>query len=91
MPRFGKRHDCPTSETLSAHGALAPAPLSGFAAAAHLRSCDFCGAESQLRARAVEPSAATPAPEMPLALRLFAASRLAEVAAVAAYKNLRAA
>ena len=91
MPRFGKRHDCPSSEVLCAHGAGALPPLPGLAAAAHLRSCDFCGAESRLLARSVEPRAATPAPEMPLALRLFAESRLAEMNAVAAYKNLRAA
>jgi hypothetical protein len=91
MPRFGKRHDCPPSETLRAHAAGALSPLARAGVAAHLSSCDFCGAESRLLARAVETFETTPAPEMPLALRLFAAGRLAEVAPVAAFKNLRAA
>lgn len=95
MARFAKRHDCPPSEALSAHGAGALSPILCAGVGAHLGSCDFCGAESQLLARAVEPvettPAPTPAPEMPLALRLFAQSRLDEVAAGAAFKNQRAA
>jgi anti-sigma factor ChrR (cupin superfamily) len=91
MPRFSKRHDCPSSEVLRAHGAGTLSPLPRAGVGAHRDSCDFCGAESQLLARAVGPFEATPAPEMPLALRLFAEGRLAQVAAAAAFKNLRAA
>jgi anti-sigma factor RsiW len=91
MPRFSKRHDCPSSEVLSARAAGALSPRARAGVAAHLSSCDFCGAESQLLARAVETFETTPAPEMPLALRLFTEGRLAEAASVAAFKNLRAA
>jgi hypothetical protein len=91
MPRFAKRHDCPPSEALRARGAGTLSPLLRAGVGAHLSSCDFCGAESQLLAREVEPAGATPAPEMPLALRLFAEAKLAEVASVVAFKNLRAA
>jgi hypothetical protein len=91
MPRFAKRHDCPASETLRAHaaGTLSPFPRAGVGA--HLSTCEFCAAESRLLTRGVEPSETTPAPEMPLALRLFAQSRLAEVASVASFNDLRAA
>ena len=90
MPRFAKRHHCPSSEALRAHAARAPARAG---VGAHLDSCEFCGAESRLLARAGESVAAAsaPAPEMPLALRLFAESRLAQIASAEAFKNMRAA
>lgn len=91
MPRFSKHHDCPSSEVLSAHAAGTLSPLLRAGVGAHVGSCDFCGAESQLLARAFAPIETTPAPEMPLALRLFAGVRLAEVASVAAFNHLRAA
>jgi anti-sigma factor RsiW len=84
MTRFAKRETCPTSHTLAHYAADALSPLARSATSAHLRSCDFCAAELSLlardaargRERAAEPS---PAPALPLALRLFAESRLAEI------------
>jgi hypothetical protein len=54
MPRFSKSHDCPSSGVLRAHGAGALSPLVRAGVGAHLSSCDFCGAESQLLARALK-------------------------------------
>lgn len=91
MPRFAKRHDCPASETLRAHAAGALSPLPRDSVGTHLSSCEFCAAESRLLARDVEPFETTTTLEMPLALRLFAQSRLAQVASVEAFNDLRAA
>jgi hypothetical protein len=91
MPRFSKHHDCPSSEALRAHAAGTLSPLLRACVGAHVGSCDFCGAESHLLSRAFAPIETTPAAEMPLALRLFAERRLAEVASVGASNHLRAA
>ena len=84
MTRFAKKEICPSSHALADYAAAAPSPLARRAVETHLRSCDFCAAELSLlardaargRERAAEPS---PAPALPLALRLFAESRLAEI------------
>ncbi|MDX6271772.1 MAG: hypothetical protein QOD28_2995 [Acidobacteriota bacterium] len=89
MPRFAKQPDCPASATLQAYGAGTLSFLARPGVAAHLAACDFCGAELSLLlvhgTRPVKPTEVEPTitttPAMPLALRLFAQSALAEVAA----------
>jgi hypothetical protein len=92
MIRFAKQENCPASGTLEAYRADALSDAVRRGVAAHLRVCDFCGAELRLLARAaiVEVKIGD-APPVPLALRLFAESRLAEAAALGARKTLRAA
>ena len=96
MPRFSKQADCINSAALAAFAAGTLSPLARLAADSHLRACDFCAAELRLHARAATAQTATahrpatthqPAtthepPPLPLALRLFAESKLAESAAV---------
>jgi hypothetical protein len=92
MIRFAKQENCPASDALEAYRADALAVAPRRRVASHLRACDFCGAELRLLARAAETEVSTAdAPPVPLALRLFAESRLAEALAVAALKSLRAA
>lgn len=88
MPRFAKQPDCPASVTLRAYGAGTLSFLARPGVAAHLAACEFCGAELSLltrAARAVETSEVEqpppPAPAMPLALRLFAQTALADITA----------
>jgi hypothetical protein len=84
MTRFAKKESCPSSHTLEAFAADALAPLARRATQAHLRACDFCRAETSLLARSVaRDDETTDAPPVPLALRLFAETRLAEVNAFA--------
>lgn len=93
MPRFTKQADCTSSAALAALAAGTLSPLARLAADRHLRACDFCAAELRLHRRAAtaeakamttnaDPTAATTLepPPMPLALRLFAESKLAEPA-----------
>jgi anti-sigma factor ChrR (cupin superfamily) len=93
VTRFAKRAICPSSEILEAYrdGALAPALAR--TVAEHVGECDFCDAESHLLgvAARAQADAAPDAPPMPLALRLFAESQLAEVALSASLSRLRAA
>lgn len=82
MSRFAKQSDCPTSATLCAYGAGTLSFLSRPGVAAHLAACEFCDTELPLlieHAPAVETTFAPPA--LPLALRLFAESKLADIAA----------
>jgi hypothetical protein len=94
MPRFAKQPGCPASATLQAYGAGTLSYLARRGVAAHLAACEFCGAELSLFERcatAVEPpEVEPPAPSMPLALRLFARSALAEIAAACAEETLAA-
>jgi hypothetical protein len=92
MISFAKQANCPASDTLEAYRADALSAASRRGVTAHLRACDFCGAELRLLARATNVEVQVDdAPPVPLALRLFAESRLAQGAAVAAHKSLRAA
>ncbi|HEY0082851.1 MAG TPA: hypothetical protein VGB61_08685 [Pyrinomonadaceae bacterium] len=104
MPRFAKRPDCPSSATLQSYGANTLSFLALPGVAAHLAACEFCGAELSLltgRAHALQsPSVSasespsgplTPPPPLPLALRLFAGSALAEMADAACVGSRRAA
>ncbi|MCA1815017.1 MAG: hypothetical protein LC746_01175 [Acidobacteria bacterium] len=90
MTRFAKKETCPSSHTLSGYASDALPPLARRTADAHLRACDFCAAEVRLLARAVAPAGSTAeaadVPPLPLALRLFAESRLAEVNAPSSVK-----
>lgn len=89
MTRFAKKETCPSSHTLSDYAADALPPLARRAARAHLRACDFCAAEVSLLARDASTQVAADAPAappLPLALRLFAESRLAEVNASSSVK-----
>jgi hypothetical protein len=81
MTRFAKKETCPSSHTLASFATDALTPLAHRATHAHLRACDFCGAEMSLLARSDAREAATTdvVPPVPLALRLFAESHLAEV------------
>ena len=92
MPRFKKQADCTSSAALAALAAGTLSPLARRAADPHLRARDFCAAELRLHGRAAAQAATTAAaqattaataatPELPLALRLFAESKLAEPAA----------
>ena len=85
MPRFAKRPGCPSSSTLQSYGANTLSFLARPGVAAHLAACEFCDAELSLlveRAPAVEtPEVEAHTPAMPLALRLFAQSALADIAA----------
>lgn len=89
MPRFAKQPDCPASVTLRAYGAGTLSFLARPGVAAHLAACEFCGAELSLLTQAaravetseVEPPPPPPAPAMPLALRLFAQTALADITA----------
>jgi hypothetical protein len=93
MPRFTKQADCTPSAALAALAASTLSPLARLAAEPHLRSCDFCAAELRLHKRAAAQNETTTAmmtamtttmttepPPVPLALRLFAESKLAEAA-----------
>jgi anti-sigma factor ChrR (cupin superfamily) len=87
MPRFAKQPDCPTSVALATYGAGTLSFLARPVVAAHVAACEFCGAELSLHARHGAPAVETTtppqeiAPAMPLALRLFARSALADLAA----------
>ena len=97
MIRFAKKQNCPSSETLDAYLADSLNALARNSVGAHLRSCDFCDAELRLLARgaqqaeAAESATEATAPPVPLALRLFAETRLAEASALASCRELRAA
>jgi anti-sigma factor RsiW len=93
MSRFAKRAICPSSEILEAYRDDALAPIRVSAVEAHIDDCDFCAAESHLLGIAARARAdtASDAPPMPLALRLFAESQLAESALRASLSRLRAA
>ncbi len=100
MPRFAKQPDCPASATLQAYGANTLSFLARPGVAAHLAACEFCGAELSLliqTAPAVEPPTVEPPavksfmPAMPLALRLFAQSALADINADVRARARRAA
>jgi hypothetical protein len=99
MPRFAKRPDCPSSATLQSYGANTLSFLARPGIAAHLAACEFCGAESSLLAgrapalRSPSESASGPLapPPLPLALRLFAQSALAEMSDAARAATRRAA
>lgn len=92
MPRFAKQHGCPASATLQSYGAGTLSFLARPGVASHLAACEFCAAELSLLSAQVahdvlpriEP------PEMPLALRLFAQSALADIAASASLASPRA-
>jgi hypothetical protein len=78
MTHFSKQSNCPLSETLLAYRQDALPLLAQQATTAHLKACDFCGAELQLLARAAHVAIPpAPTPPMPLALRLYAESQLA--------------
>jgi anti-sigma factor ChrR (cupin superfamily) len=87
MPRFAKQPDCPASITLRAYGAGTLSFLARPGLAAHLATCEYCGAELSLLTRAARCSVETseveppPAPAMPLALRLLAQTALADITA----------
>ena len=84
MPRFAKQASCTPSATLAALRAGELSPLARQSAELHSRSCDFCAAELQLLSAAAASHVVTPEPPpVPLALRLFAESKLAEAAALA--------
>jgi hypothetical protein len=95
MPRFAKQPGCPSSSTLQSYGANTLSFLARPGVAAHLAACEFCGAELSLlveRAPTVEtPEVEAGMPAMPLALRLFAQSALADIAAARAAATRRAA
>jgi hypothetical protein len=95
MPRFAKQPNCPASATLQAYGADTLSFLARHGVAAHLAACEFCGAESALLTHAARvserPEVEPPPPVMPLALRLFAQSALADIAAAARNEARRAA
>lgn len=95
MPRFAKQPGCPASATLQSYGANTLSFLARPGVAAPLAACEFCGAESYLLisdAPAGEPKEADAhAPAMPLALRLFAQSALADIADAARAGAKRAA
>ncbi|HYG10336.1 MAG TPA: hypothetical protein VD835_10335 [Pyrinomonadaceae bacterium] len=83
MHGFTKQPGCPASATLQAYGAGTLSFIARPGVASHLAACEFCGAELSLltkSASAVEPPRVEP-PAMPLALRLFAQSALADLAA----------
>ncbi len=88
MPRFAKQIDCPASATLFAYGAGTLSYLARPAVAAHLAACEFCGAEASLLTRrdahVIDKAPEPHAPAMPLALRLFAESALADLNAARA-------
>lgn len=82
MPRFAKQNDCPASSTLLAYSAGNLSYLARPAVAVHINACEFCGAEASLLTRHAHAADAAPephAPAMPLALRLFAESALADI------------
>lgn len=88
MPRFTKQPGCPASATLEGYGADRLSFLARPAVRAHLAACEFCGAELALLTQgvhAVEPPQVEPPvpPPVPLALRLFAQSALADIAVAA--------
>ena len=95
MPRFAKQPGCPSSAALQAYGADTISFLARHGVAAHLAACEFCGAELSLLAQTTstfEPPEVEPLPPpMPLALRLFAQSALADIAAAARNEARRAA
>ncbi|HEX8456173.1 MAG TPA: hypothetical protein VF656_02530 [Pyrinomonadaceae bacterium] len=96
MPRFAKQSDCPASATLDDAAAGRLSFLARPAIAAHLAACEFCAAELALLARSATTATAATATSgtheaessraamLPLALRLFAESALAEMNAAAA-------
>ena len=86
MPRFTKTHDCPTSQSLLAYRDDALAPLAGQSVESHLGACEFCRAEFALLAHAGAHAPAD-APGLPLALRLYAESRLAAINASVAFRR----
>jgi hypothetical protein len=94
MIPFAKKENCPASETLEAYRADTLSIIARRGVAAHLRACEFCGAEVRLLARAANVEVETStndAPPVPFALRLFAESRLAEANALAPFNIRRAA
>lgn len=84
MHGFAKQPGCPASATLQAYGAGTLSFIARPGVASHLAACEFCGAELSLLTKSA-PAATTPSqvepPAMPLALRLFAQSALADLAA----------
>ena len=99
MPRFAKRPDCPSSAVLQSYGAHTLSFLARPGVAAHLAACEFCGAELSLftgcapapESPSESPSEPLAPPPLPLALRLFAGSALAEMACAASIADRRAA
>lgn len=88
MPRFAKQPHCPASAVLVAYAAGTLSFLARENVTGHLAACEFCGAESSLLSRRAPASSETTesrddAPPMPLALRLLAESRLADMHAAA--------
>lgn len=75
---FGKRRDCPLSETLLAFARRALPPLKRQSVRLHLAKCDFCGAELQLLSSHTPPAETPRAPRapVPLSLLLVAAASL---------------
>ncbi|HEV2802361.1 MAG TPA: hypothetical protein VGW12_17950 [Pyrinomonadaceae bacterium] len=94
MPRFAKQTNCPATIVLEAYAAGKLSFLARPAVTSHLAACEFCGAELALLAQSATVADAAPSAThevepppaaMPLALRLFAESALAEMnAAIAA-------
>lgn len=70
---FRKGNSCPDSETLLALRSGTLPFMARKQAAAHVQSCDFCSAASQLLSKHAPQGEPTWLPvEMPLALRLYA-------------------
>lgn len=57
---FRKLRTCPQSEALSLYCQGGTTPVRRASIAAHLSSCDFCGAEAQLLSRFPPPADALP-------------------------------
>lgn len=57
---FRKLRTCPQSEALSLYCQGGTTPVRRASIAAHLSSCDFCGAEAQLLSRFPPPANALP-------------------------------
>ena len=68
--RFRKLRTCPSTEALLLHGRTPGTGVRRDSIAAHLSTCDFCGAEMQLLSHVPPPTKALPfvAPEIPRAL-----------------------
>jgi hypothetical protein len=77
---FHKLRTCPQSEALSLYCQGGTTPVRRASIAAHLSSCDFCGAEAQLLSRFPPPANALPfaALKLPGPLRRLAEDVLSE-------------
>jgi hypothetical protein len=77
---FRKLRTCPQSEALSLYCQGETTPVRRASIAAHLSSCDFCGAEAQLLSRFPPPANALPfaALKLPAPLRRLAEDVLSE-------------